>query len=57
VGDPGIQHYYTLKAVDGVGNRSEGSNQVGEFDRELTGVKQSGFLPSRPTPVEVGSRQ
>ncbi|KPL20018.1 MAG: hypothetical protein AMJ92_00825 [candidate division Zixibacteria bacterium SM23_81] len=57
VGDPGVQHYYTLKAVDGVGNRSEGSYQVGEFDRQLTGVKRGGFLPSGSTQVAAGRRQ
>lgn len=39
VGDTGVHHYYTLRAVDGVGNRSERSDQVGEFDRELNEVK------------------
>ena len=39
VGDPAVQHYYTVKAVDMAGNRSEASIQAGEFDRVLTRVK------------------
>jgi len=39
VGNIGVHHYYTIKALDGVGNRSEGSYQVGEYDVRLTDVK------------------
>jgi fibronectin type 3 domain-containing protein len=35
VGDVMIQYYYTVRAVDWVANKSNASNQVGEFDREL----------------------
>ena len=31
-GDTLVNYYYQVKAVDAAGNRSEGSNQVGEFD-------------------------
>ncbi len=40
VGDPDVHHYYTVRSVDVVGNRSETSGQVGEFDISLTGVKR-----------------
>jgi hypothetical protein len=33
VGNPSINFFYTIKAVDGAGNKSDASNQVGEFDR------------------------
>jgi hypothetical protein len=33
VGNPYINFYYTVKAVDLAGNKSPASNQVGEFDR------------------------
>ncbi len=32
-GNPNVNHYYIVKAVDAVGNKSPESNQVGEFDR------------------------
>jgi hypothetical protein len=38
-GDPSIDHYYLVRAVDGQGNKSQNSNRVGEFDRYLTRVK------------------
>jgi hypothetical protein len=34
-GDVGINYFYTIKAVDAAGNKSGGSNKVGEFDRDL----------------------
>jgi hypothetical protein len=40
-GDTGVQHYYTVRSVDMVGNRSEPSGQAGEFDINLTRVKSS----------------
>jgi hypothetical protein len=39
VGNTSVHYYYTVKAVDEVGNRSEQSNRVGEFDRALSRVK------------------
>jgi len=36
VGDPAVHHYYSVKAVDVEGKKSVVSNQVGEFDIELT---------------------
>ena len=36
-GDVGTDYFYTVKAVDASGNKSERSNQVGEFDRSLIG--------------------
>jgi aminopeptidase N len=36
VGDVMTHYYFTVKAVDWVSNKSEISNQVGEFDRELS---------------------
>jgi hypothetical protein len=37
VGNAGINSYYAVKAVDVAGNKSMGSNKVGEFDKELDG--------------------
>ena len=34
-GDAGVNYYYTVKAVNGGGLKSEHSNRVGEFDRQL----------------------
>ena len=34
-GDTATSYYYTVKAVGSGGLKSEGSNQVGEFDRSL----------------------
>jgi hypothetical protein len=34
-GDPGSNHYYSIKAVDAEGRKSAVSNQVGEFDIDL----------------------
>jgi len=34
-GDTLVNYYYTVRAVDGAGNKSEHSNKVGEFDRNL----------------------
>jgi hypothetical protein len=34
--DPGINHYYVVKAVDAGGGKSDDSNRAGEFDRHLT---------------------
>jgi len=34
-GDVGTNLYYTVRAVDGAGNKSKESNKVGEFDRDL----------------------
>jgi hypothetical protein len=39
VGNESVQYFYTVRAVDMVGNKSEGSNRAGEFDRVLTRVK------------------
>jgi hypothetical protein len=39
VGDTGIQHYYTVRAVDQGNNKSVPSLPVGEFDRDLANVK------------------
>ncbi len=36
IGDPGVHHYYSIKAVDVEGKKSLISNQVGEFDIELS---------------------
>jgi len=38
-GDVGSNYFYTVKAVDSVGQKSQGSSQVGEFDRNLSDVK------------------
>jgi len=39
-GDTLVNYYYRVKAVDAAGNRSEGSNQAGEFDRRVSnGIK------------------
>ena len=35
IGNPDLHYYYTVTAVDLVGNKSEVSNQVGEFDKVL----------------------
>jgi hypothetical protein len=35
IGHPYLHNYYTVKAVDYSGNKSEGSNRVGEFDKVL----------------------
>jgi hypothetical protein len=35
----GTNCYYTVKAVDPAGQKSEGSNQVGEFNRDLENTK------------------
>jgi hypothetical protein len=35
IGKPNLNYYYTVKAVDYSGNKSEASNQVGEFDKVL----------------------
>lgn len=34
--DPGINHYYVVKAVAASGGKSDDSNRAGEFDRSLT---------------------
>ena len=39
VGNDSVQYFYTVRAIDGVGNKSEESNRVGEFDRILSRVK------------------
>jgi hypothetical protein len=39
IGSPSTNHYYIVKAVDGVGNKSADSNQVGEFDRAWSSKK------------------
>jgi len=38
-GEVGIDYFYTVKAVDAAGNKSEESNMVGEFDRSLSTAK------------------
>jgi predicted secreted hydrolase len=38
-GDSGANHFYTVKAVDGAGQKSGASNKVGEFDRDLVGTE------------------
>ena len=35
-GDTLVNHYYSVRTVDGLGQKSESSNHVGEFDRGLT---------------------
>ena len=35
VNDPGVNHYYVVKAVDSMGRKSADSNTVGEFDVEM----------------------
>jgi hypothetical protein len=39
VGDPLINRYYSVRTVDVLGQKSEASNQVGEFDRSLGNEK------------------
>jgi fibronectin type 3 domain-containing protein len=39
VGNESVQYFYSVKAIDTVGNKSEESNRVGEFDRGLVRVK------------------
>jgi carboxypeptidase T len=34
-GNPSVNHFYLVRAVDGAGNKSEDSNMVGEFDASL----------------------
>ncbi|MCK4272939.1 immune inhibitor A, partial [bacterium] len=34
-GNPLVNHFYLVRAVDGGGNKSDDSNRVGEFDAEL----------------------
>jgi M6 family metalloprotease-like protein len=38
-GDTLVNYFYRVKAVDAAGNRSDGSNQVGEFDKRLMKAK------------------
>jgi hypothetical protein len=38
--DPGMNHYYLVKAVDESGRKSSDSNRVGEFDRQILNVKK-----------------
>ena len=35
VGDPGIDHYYVVRAISAIGMKSADSNVAGEFDRDL----------------------
>jgi len=35
VGDTLVNHYYSVKAVDGAGNKSAPSRRIGEFDKRL----------------------
>jgi hypothetical protein len=39
IGDPAVNLYYAVTAVDAGGNESAASNRVGEFDRHLDGAK------------------
>lgn len=39
VGNPGVNHYYAIQAVDEGGNKSALSRVVGEFDRQLLNAK------------------
>jgi hypothetical protein len=39
IGNTSVHYCYTVKVVDEVGNKSDQSNQVGEFDRALSRVK------------------
>lgn len=39
VGNESAHYFYAVKAIDVVGNKSEASNRVGEFDRGLSRVK------------------
>jgi hypothetical protein len=39
IGDPALNRYYLIRAVDGAGKRSDDSNCAGEFDRELSSTK------------------
>ena len=39
VGNESTNYFYAVKAIDAVGNKSEASNRVGEFDRMLQRVK------------------
>ena len=39
IGDPAVNLFYLVTAVDGSGNESEVSNVVGQFDRELGAAK------------------
>jgi hypothetical protein len=38
-GAVGTDYYYVVRAVDTVGNKGDYSNQVGEFENDLTNVK------------------
>jgi len=40
-GDVGTNYFYTVRAMDGVGNKSKASNEVGEFDHYLVTEEQS----------------
>ena len=39
VGNESVQFFYVVKCIDVVGNKSEASNRVGEFDKGLVSVK------------------
>ncbi|MFC1683680.1 hypothetical protein ACFL0G_05700, partial [Candidatus Zixiibacteriota bacterium] len=39
VGNESVQYFYAVKCIDVVGNKSEESNRVGEFDRGLRRAK------------------
>lgn len=39
VGDPSLNLYYLVRAVDAAGKRSEDSNHAGEFDKQLSATK------------------
>lgn|GEM_PF-2200093 len=39
VGDPGMNRFYLIRAVDVTGKRSDDSNRAGEFDKNLSNTK------------------
>jgi len=39
VGDPGVNRFYLVRAVDVTGKRSDDSNRAGEFDMDLSNTK------------------
>jgi hypothetical protein len=56
VGSTIVQYYYSVMAVDGPGNKSERSDQVGEFDLSLSRVKQGKLAPA-PSPAAGRSKR
>jgi hypothetical protein len=48
IGDTLVNHFYSLKAVDGAGNKSAPSANIGEFDRYLMTMPSDSASISQP---------